>query len=314
MHNKIKLFLVSVFISFQFHLSSIDLLSESLPVLLEKVNKKHEIDRQAARLVMEVGGGSYYKEIQAIVPLQPELVHKEWQKRRLLIARKIGKVFPLASSKESALWQNKARSIKELVEDAQLVAPYFRKMCIKIAKKTNSRATFGPGDAFIVKSEKSLSRKVFQDMQTIGISEKQAIARINDAVRGTIVTTSPDCIPQIIEEMKSYITKIGGKIVFRNYWEEERSSGYVGIHAKILLPILVETCPSETDDGFILTEIQIHLDCIMDGSKECVKEREHLLYEKGRTGKFDLALMAYASKLLYLTALKKWTDKSPSNR
>lgn len=297
MKKTIKLIILSFLIGCQIHLQAFDISPEPLPQLLNQVDRNYEIDRQAAYLVTELGGGIYYPEVDAIVPLDPDRIHFEWQKRRNAIANKIGKIHP--SAIENCVFNNSATSIDELLADAEKLAPDFRKACVRIAKKTNSVAYFGPGNAYLLKSHRSLERKVTQDALKIGISKMESIAKIGDALRGTIITPNPLDIQKIAKEIKAYLTKKNGKVFFRNYWKEERPSGYVGVHAKMLLPI---------DGGkrFILAEIQIHLNCIMDGTPNCVKEREHVLYEEGREDHFDPIIMSYASKLLYLTALKKY--------
>lgn len=302
MRGMIKFFLV--FFALNFQLSSAGIYPEL--IFLEELNEKHEyeIDEKAAYSVVELGGGFYYNDLEVVIPFQPELVHKEWQIIKKKIAKRIGKITPVASV-ENFLWQNSATSIDELLEDAQISAFHFFNACKNIAKKTNSRISFGPENAYLIKSKKSLSRKVTRDAQEIGISEEQAVAKIGDVIRGTIITDSPDNIPRIVEEIKDWVAEAGGEVFFRNYWIEERQSGYVGIHAKLILPV-----DEYHVEKFILAELQIHLPFIMDGSRGCVKEREHILYDKWKSHHFDPDMLSAASKLLYLTALKKYDDNS----
>lgn len=268
--------------------------SDSLTMLLDKVIPV-EIDQQAALEVTKLGGGVYNSDLHAIVPVQPRLVHFEWQRNKEIITRRIGQIFPIETV-EYSRWKNTARTIDELLFDVKQVAPSFLENCSYITLKTDSRLSFGPANAHMVKSKKSLKRKVKQDSRKIGISEEMAVSKIGDALRGTIITYSPQQIKPITEEIKAYVNRAGGHVFFRNYWEEDRQSGYVGIHAKLFLPV---------QERMVLAELQIHLDSIMDGTATCVKEREHDLYEKGRSGKFDPVLLSGASKLLYLSALRK---------
>lgn len=268
--------------------------SDSLPILLEKISPI-EIDRQAAWEVSKLGGGTYSEELQAIVPVQPRLVHDEWQRNKEIISKRIGKILPLETA-ESAQWQNTSRTIDALLLDVRQLAPSFLENCSYISLKTDSKLSFGPENAHMIKSKKSLKRKVKQDSQKIGITKEMAVTKIGDALRGTIITSSPTQIKPITEEIKAYAQRVGGKVFFRNYWEEDRQSGYVGVHAKLMLP---------AGDHWVLAELQIHLDAIMDGTMDCVKEREHALYEKGRTGSVDPVLLSGASKLLYLSALRR---------
>jgi len=268
--------------------------SDSLPMLLDKIIPV-EIDQQAAWEVTRLGGGVYNTDLHAIVPIQPRLVHAEWQRNKGIIANRIGQIFPIETVEHSR-WKNSARTVDELLFDVKQVSPGFLENCSYIALKTDSRLSFGPNNAHMVKSKKSLKRKVKQDSRKIGISAALAVSKIGDGLRATIITYSPQQIRPITEEIKAYVNREGGYVFFRNYWEEDRQSGYVGIHAKLFLPY---------EERMVLAELQIHLDSIMDGTRTCVKEREHDLYEKGRTGKFDPTLLSGASKLLYLSALRK---------
>lgn len=268
--------------------------SDSLPMLLNRIIPI-EIDQQAAVEVSRLGGGVYNPDLRAIVPIQPRLIHFEWQRNKQIIANRIGQIFPVETA-DSSRWKNTARTIDELLFDVRQVSPGFLENCSYIALKTDSKLSFGPNNAHMIKSRKSLRRKVKQDSRKIGISEEMAVSKIGDALRGTIITYSPQQIRPITEEIKAYVHRAGGQVFFRNYWEEDRQSGYVGVHAKLFLPV---------QGRMVLAELQIHLDAIMDGTPTCVKEREHTLYEKGRSGKFDPVLLSGASKLLYLSALRK---------
>jgi hypothetical protein len=55
---------------------------------------------------------------------------------------------------------------------------------------------------------------------------------------------------------------------------------------------------------YILSEMQIHLKSIVDGSAKSPKEREHVIYEQVRGEKFKAPTLAAASKLIYLTAMQ----------
>lgn len=268
--------------------------SDTLPTLLNKV-QKIEIDRQAAWEVSKLGGGIYNEELHAIVPVQPNLVNAEWRKSKEIISNRIGQIFPLETA-ENTRWENSARTINDLLFDAKLAAPSFLENCNYIALKTDSKLSLGPNNAHMLKSRKSLTRKVKTDSRKIGITREMAVSKIGDALRGTVITHSPSQIRAITEEIKAYAHRVGGKVYFRNYWDEDRPSGYVGVHAKLILPV---------QDRWVLAELQVHLDAIMDGTKDCVKEREHELYEKGRTGSFDPVMLSGASKLLYLSALRR---------
>ena len=293
------LLLLSICVQFDVH-SSHDLLRQEAVQL--RTFPIEEIDVQASRLATELGGGAYSYDLDAIVPIYAAYVRAEWLLLKNHIARRMGPIFP-RSNPRSASWENSADSIERLLEDAERAGPHFQEKCFEIARKTHSVANFGIANASLIKSKKSLRFKVKQTMREEGIPESLTVKKIRDALRGTIIADVPEQIPSIIQEIKDFASEEGEEVIFINAWEENRPSGYVGIHAKMLLPIHdAEGLESERK---IIIEIQIHLRCIMDGSPDCVKEREHLLYEKHRLGESNLAYQRAASTLLYLTALKR---------
>jgi ppGpp synthetase/RelA/SpoT-type nucleotidyltranferase len=299
MYKIYKFILTLVLVSLQFYLHSIA--PDPLSVLLEKIDGSYELDKHAAYIVSDLGGGFFDDEINAIVPVKIEYIHEEWVRSKELIAQRIGQIHPPVSQ-ETTLWKNSAESVDELLRDAQKVASYFRKSCKKIAEQTHSKWNFGPGNVHMIKSKESLECKVLSQSETMGIPVEDAIAQVGDVVRGTIIAESSQDIPKIAEEIQTTICASGGQAAFLNFWQYERDSGYIGIHAKILLPVPGKTGSKEK---FILVELQIHLACIMDGTQECVKERSHSLYEQAKLGNLDVNEVSSALKLLYLTALRR---------
>lgn len=290
--------LLSPFISFQ---SNAKLISIREPSPEYNSQNVLEIDTKSVKIVEEIGGGIYYHEVDALVPFFPSLVRAEWQNVKNEIAERIGPIYP-APTTESALWKNSATSVDSLIKDAQMAAPYFWETCVLIANKTGTVANFGIDNRYIIKSKKSIERKVQESIEQ-GVSEEEAIGKMRDSLRGTIIAQTPEQIPFIVQTLKEFAEKEERELVFINIWEDDRPSGYVGIHAKMLFPIYDEN-GLHTQRNIII-EIQIHLSCIMDGTKKCVKEREHLLYEEMRKGCVDTEIQTAASTLLYLTALKQ---------
>lgn len=260
-----------------------------------------EIDSQSIRTAEKIGGGVYYREVDAIVPFFPALVRAEWLNYKNAISERIGPIHP-APTKESALWKNSATTIDQLIADARMAASYFWEMCLNIAHKTCCVANFGIRNSYMIKSKNSINIKVQESME-IGLSREESVSKIRDALRGTIIAETPEQIPTIVQALKEYAHEMGREFVFTNIWEDNRPSGYVGIHAKMLFPIC-DKYGSYTQRNIII-EIQIHLRCIMDGTKRCVKEREHLLYEQMRIREIAPEIQTAASTLLYLTALKQ---------
>lgn len=264
-----------------------------------------EIDSKSVKTAEEIGGGVYCHEVDAIVPFFPHLIREEWMKEKNAIAERIGPIYPIFSEKK-ALWRNSANSIDSLIKDAQMAAPYFWEMCVLIAHKTGATPSFGVGNQNILKSRKSITRKV-QESIKLGLSEEEAVSHVRDSLRGTIIVDTPEQIPVVVQSLKEFACEMGREIFFINIWEDNRSSGYVGIHAKMLFPIY-DAKKMDTNRN-IIVEIQIHLKCIMDGTKTCVKEREQLLYAQMVQQGIDSKIQTTASTLLYLTALKQCPPK-----
>lgn len=261
-----------------------------------------EVNERSLRIVKELGGGVYNRELEAIIPLNPQEVKRNWVELKNLIAQEIGPLYP-PPSRSSANWKNTAQTIEQLLKDAQTAAPLFKEACLQIAEETDSLTYFGTGDREIVKSETSLRRKVIQDASHLNISQSEAVTKIRDALRGTLIAKTPKQISLIAKAIQDFVSRQGGEVIFRNFWEEERADGYVGVHAKVLLPFFDQE-QEILKQKYVIAEIQIHLSSIMDGTKRSAKEREHKIYEKLRRDDFDKETISSASMLLYLTGLR----------
>lgn len=267
-----------------------------------------EIDFKAAVLAQrKLDGGRFDEKIHSIIPKDFSQTNNEWKKTKDYIAYLIG---PLSSSfsGESGSWENSSRSVDHLLQDAHQISPIFKNDFQKIASRTNTVANFGPGDRFIVKTKESLVNKVNRDAITYKTSMAEAVIQIGDALRGTMIVDDLEKIPLVIAEMTQYIDFIGGKITFKNLWTEDRESGYVGIHARILFPL--GNGENEKEARYILAEMQIHLESMVDGSDMSAKERAHLIYENVRENSENNSLeLSAASKLLFLTAMEETLGK-----
>lgn len=260
-----------------------------------------DVDTSIIKVVDELGGGVYDYEVEAVIPFFPSQIRREWKRYKNEIAERIGPVYPLPTV-QSNLWENSAKTIDDLLKDARLTAPYFKEKCVQIAKKTDAVAYFGAGDESIVKSRASLTRKVKRISQELGVSEEQAVSRVRDALRGTIAVDTPEQISLVVDAIKEFAQSEKREVVFINIWEENRLTGYIGVHAKLLLPVYEKQMCIQKN---IIVEIQIHLKCVMESTRSSVKEGGHFLYEHVRDGEPDAELQASASTLMYLAALKQ---------
>ena len=264
----------------------------------------YAIDIKAAELAEEkLHGGHYDDQIHTVVPEDLILTEQEWKQTKDRIAQMIGPV-PSLSDTESVLWENTSRTVDELLQDARAKDPTFKREFQEIARQKGVIANFGPGNEFSVKSRASLADKVERDAKTLGISTTEAVTKIGDSLRGTIIVDEVEKIPEIIALIADYADKQGAKVVFNNLWAEDRESGYVGIHAKLLLPV-----SQEGGTHYLIAEMQIHLDSMVDGTAMSAKERAHLIYENVRSKEASLAELSAASKLLFLTAMQEALEK-----
>lgn len=260
-----------------------------------------EIDLKAAEYAQNrLKGGYYDNGLHAVVPRDILQTEKEWKQAKDRIARVIGPI-PNLSSKND-LWQNSSKNIDHLLDDAKSIAPIFKQDFQNIANAVGGQLNFGPGNQYIVKSRQSLVSKVKQDASELQLSEEEAVARISDALRGTIIVDDLEKIPHVIVEILDYAYEHGTKVIFKNIWQEDRDSGYIGIHAKILLPLPQIDVLAEK--RYVLAEMQIHLNSINDGTDQSPKERVHLLYEIQRSEGLSSSQQKAASKLLYLIAMQ----------
>ncbi len=262
----------------------------------------HEIDLKAAELACQkLKGGYYDKNLHAVIPTDRSQTEKEWKETKDYIAHVIGPLPHLPAS-HNILWENHSHTVEELLQDARLMAPSFKADFQYMAFVTGTTAYFGPDHRNLIKTHESLSSKVQRDATILGIPEEEAVAKVGDTLRGTLIVNDLMQIPVVIAEMVHYADCRKAQIAFKNLWVENRESGYVGIHAKIRLPLpksraLATQC-------YMLAEIQIHLHSIVDGTEECAKERAHLIYEQARLENFDYLTLSAASKLLFLTAMQ----------
>lgn len=265
-----------------------------------------EIDSQTLQIVEDIGGGVYYRELDAIIPFFPTILQEEWMNCKRLIAKRIGPIHP-GPTKKSDNWKNNALTADQLIEDAHAAAPQFLKMCLAISQQTGTSTNFGIENRHMIKSRRSVQKKIHEYISS-GFSYTEAVGKVRDSLRGTIIVEKIEQIPQVVDAIKKYAKNMGREVVFLNLWEENNPSGYVGIHAKMLFPVPSEEMNSNTKN--INVEIQIHLKCIMDGTFKCAKERAHLLYAQMHQRGFDSKQPSVGSMLFYFTSMKQYLKKS----
>lgn len=248
-------------------INSLGFFSEISKPVIEKIQTFPYVARQSALFaVKHGGGGSYHEELQAVVPNDPEAIMAYLAPLREKVANTIGVITPV-NNRSTKSWQNTALTKEELLRDAKEAAIELKPLA-EAACSTMDRVvvSFGKNDRNILKSSNSVSNKL----------EYMSLADLNDAVRGTIIAENIHDLLQSIGLFKAEVAKKGWKIAFYSAWSERRSSGYVGVHAKLYIPL---SSNEGEKQRFVLGEMQFHLRPIHDGSFESPKEKSHILYD-----------------------------------
>ncbi len=257
----------------------------------------HSLDAKALQTAETVGGGAYNREMDAILPFFPSLLEDAWSSHKKVISKRIGPI----ENHHQLLLKNSANTIEELIDDAKKASPEFIRMLSEISLKTGGVVNFGIENKHMIKNKESIQINVLKSMNA-GLAFEDAVKNIRDCLRGTIITESPEQICVIIKSLNDYANRNGREWQFINHWELNHPDGYVGIHAKMLFPIMEDDLYTHRD---ITIEVQIHLKCIMDGNKQCIKEKSHKLYYQMLRDKLDQKIQSPASMLLYLTGIKE---------
>ena len=254
-------------------------------------------------------GSKWNEAIKAHVPVDPKPINALHIRNAAAIAKRIG----VSDSIGAAVIKdtNSATTLRELLADAKAAAPEFGRMVREAAKSAGGVANFGPGDVHMLKAPGKVSEKVrrkqtdfYEKLTRKGESNPktrtrtQQIGLLDDVVRGSIITDTPEQLGDAIRKFKADIEASGGKIEIDNKWDNnDNPSGYVGVHAKVL---------ARTPSGRgILSEVQFHVRSIYDGSTGSPKDTSHAVYEKARSKGMPPEASAaanHAMQLIFATA------------
>ncbi|MBS4168329.1 hypothetical protein [Parachlamydia sp. AcF125] len=242
-----------------------------------KLSKYREESVKKFQKVGEHYGGTKLLNLKGmtfVVPLDAEKVEQGYQEKKQEIASRISIIEDREHIQQARSWQNSSTTVADLLKDAESLKGTYAGFLREIAFQNNGEAHFGPDDMFITKSESSLRRKVNDDMKILGKTEEQCTQQAGDSLRGTVVLEKPENITGFVRAFQEKCQEKGYDVTFKNVWKEDRSTGYVGVHAKVKMV---------TDQGkTVLAELQLHLPQIYDGTIACVKEQSHHIYEYAR--------------------------------
>lgn len=253
--------------------------------------------------------------VTAFVPSDVDGTYDLWAEYRATIHASIGESLdPIASAPERV---NTADSIVALHETAVAAQDdYLAYVNAVVDAVPGTMASFGPDNAFLVKRLDSLQRKVWQQMTVMNITEAEAVADIIDSIRGTIITHDPDCYGRILDAMKSNLPRTSN-IVFRDYYgDREYASGYVGVHGVVAFDL--GSSDNNGTENIILSELQVHLFSVMDGTMDSPKEYSHPIYEVLRQIPIPVPEsverdLNAASRLMFLFGMEKALSEYPAD-
>lgn len=223
------------------------------------------------------GGCDYDPQLHTFIPKNPDEINKTWIENRDKINDLLGSITPVDSLKTpdgqpgSFTWENTPTSLQRLHETAVDAAPEFMRFLNKVSSDVGAETSYGPGNKFVIKSKKGMWDKVHTRMRWAG---NNALACINDCLRGTIMVKDIDQAKQLISHLTKSSERMGYKIAYSNKFQANYPEGYVGIHARLLY-----TAPNGEK---ILAEIQIHFNDIENGTPECPSQHTHKTYETVR--------------------------------
>ncbi|NRA73291.1 MAG: hypothetical protein HRU36_00895 [Rickettsiales bacterium] len=199
------------------------------------------------------------------VPANKEKINKKWFNIKEQIRCELGDIKPKPNA-ESLLRQNSADTSKELYKLAHKFSPDFKKIINDVVNAVPSASH--SNYKTIVKSKSSIENKVNRD-KAQGVDNP--VKWIGDTLRTTIFVDTSEQFRKVIEKLNNVAQQNNYSITYKNIFEQNYKSGYVGVHAILHL--------SKEDKSAILSEVQIHFRSINDGTEDCPKEYTHGIYE-----------------------------------
>jgi HK97 family phage prohead protease len=254
-------------------------------------------------------GAKWNAAIGAFVPVDQKPIENLHIANAAAIAKRIGVPDSIGDARIKEV--NSANTLRELIADSRAAAPAFEKMVRDAAKAAGGKPFFGPEDKHILKSPKKVSEKIarkqmdfYNKQKAAGVerpivrTRTQQIQLLDDVVRGSIITDTPEKLGAAIRKFKSDVEKSGGRVEIDNKWDNNANpSGYVGVHAKVL---------AKTPSGrSVLSEVQFHIRAIYDGTDGSPKDASHAVYEKARgtdVNPKDKMVADAAMQLIFATA------------
>jgi len=216
------------------------------------------------------------------VPRNESKLREIFERGRQAIAKALGGI---GDGAPAAPFSNGARSVEELIADSRATEATLRELIDGAAAAVKGESFYGEGGKNAVKTPESIGHKIRRIMaKNPRLTEADAVQKIGDGVRGSLLVDTPDQARAAIAELRARAKKQGTQIVVDNKFadpDQFHKGGYAAIHCDVEF---------RTKGGRTLRgELQVHLKSVYDGTPSCVKDRTHKLLElaQGREGALD---------------------------
>lgn len=246
----------------------------SKPVAFAKKNGNSSAEMiygRTVHTVAKLGGGKILRMKDSSPIIVPSvlsllhMIHGSEKKAAAAFLDITGRLPEERTTTDHLLWRNTASSVDELLTMAHSLKEPFLAVLEASCGGVGEVYT-GPAHRFLFKHKASLERKVALWSAESGIPESKAIATLNDSIRATVILHDLKGMKSAIESFYKIAEEKGWKVVFSDKFKENYESGYVAVHAKVLIP---------GEFGAVMGEVQFHLKDIHDGSTESIKELSH---------------------------------------
>jgi len=218
----------------------------------------------------------------ACVPHDAERVRQIWERQRDLVYMHSG-LRNITSQKrlDTSQFNNSGvSSIDELLERATNLSSSFRAFQDSVVEAVNAERpeceaffSAGPDDKFLVKGRDSTERKVRDRMTRRNQSKEDALALLGDALRGSIIVRRVPCLGLVVNKTLEHRPSRSKTGAGNNLNKKNTSSIYPNVHIDTYF---------RKDNVAVLTETQVQLFYVMDGTSENPKETSHKMYEVSR--------------------------------
>jgi hypothetical protein len=223
------------------------------------------------------------------------------------IAKRIGDIGDHGPKKP---YNNSAKTVDELREDALRARPSFHALLDGVAKAAGGGTAYGPEEG--LKSVDRLREKVAVKVRKEGLTEQDIVThRIADALRGTIWVHTPEDVVAAVTALRADVGAAGAQIRVENLFESENPAGYGGIHCDVTWPA--------GEGRTITTEVQVHFLSMADGTMRSAKEQGEAIYKKARVlpdnaEGDEMARRSEAASHLVFAAAYRVAQRSPIYR